>query len=983
MRVLIVFVAFLFVEILSAQEPISIHLTEKEGLPDKQFYNLLEDDNGFIWLAADKGLYRYDGFEFKFYSHPEQVGLSVFSLTKDKDNIIWFTNLAGQLFYIQDDQVVLLQNLKDYFKGRLPKIQIHNDYLYLSQVGMLLVLNKNNGEIIYKKIDDSTLFYSTFLFKEKKVYSFDIDGDLYILDSTFQLSKTGNKVPINKRRHRRAYFKGVNNFLFLNSFNINGTSNKIILNADVENNFDYKLFETEEGFFTQEIRVIENELYILSNIGLYVYEIRNSGLVLKRKMLEGISTTDVLKDVHGNLWITTEYQGIHVIPNFDFKSNTKFSEIKRIKYVYQGKANELLLIGKKDEFSVFNTQTNSLKNYTYPNFEDIKYIFYNEAKDYYYIQGSRSIQTFNFKNDEIKILSIHNNLNTKDHHFHNKDTLLIATGANSMLINVNNITRNWIKAKNLTFNRSYSCYSNQKTKNYYVSTVKGLFVFNNNLTATSEIMYKGQSIYIRDIVGLEDGSVWCLSFKNGIYKVVNNKIEKNYTVKDGLLSNINGFLRVDSTDNSIWIAGEKGIQRLDTKTNLFKNITKKNGIPSYEFVGLEIIEGRLFAATPEELFSFDTKTVFQKEKHSKPNPYFNLVLIDNSKKPIKSSYQLAEEGKKIEIGFNTNGFLSNENVSYEYRLVNNTKESNWQKETSKTNKVIYNQLSQGNYVFQLRAKKDDEYSEVKEIAFKVNGVFYKQWWFFLLLTILTGFLIWSYFNRKNNQLKEKQKLIVDKQSKELENIFLKLESLRSQMNPHFIFNALNSIQDYILHNEKKLARTYLVKFSRLIRLYLEHSQKDTVSLSEELGALNFYLELEKDRFQDSFSYEINVDENIDKDLIEIPTFLIQPYVENAIKHGLLHKKENRKLEIHFSINKESNVLHCSIDDNGVGRSTSTEINQRKAFKHVSFSSEANAKRIDLLNRTRKRPIHLEIKDKYNAALEPTGTMVKIDIPLEM
>lgn len=200
------------------------------------------------------------------------------------------------------------------------------------------------------------------------------------------------------------------------------------------------------------------------------------------------------------------------------------------------------------------------------------------------------------------------------------------------------------------------------------------------------------------------------------------------------------------------------------------------------------------------------------------------------------------------------------------------------------------------------------------------------------------------------------------------------------MNPHFIFNALNSIQDYIIRNEQKLARTYLVKFSRLIRMYLEHSQKDVIPIAEEIAALELYLQLEKDRFEDSFEYEINLSDSVEKEAL-IPTFLMQPYAENAIKHGLLHKKENRKLYIDFTYYNVNQQIICSIEDNGIGRVASEKINNRKPLKPQSFSSAANEKRIELLNKTRKKAIKLHIEDKMDANDKPSGTKVTVYIPL--
>ena len=164
-------------------------------------------------------------------------------------------------------------------------------------------------------------------------------------------------------------------------------------------------------------------------------------------------------------------------------------------------------------------------------------------------------------------------------------------------------------------------------------------------------------------------------------------------------------------------------------------------------------------------------------------------------------------------------------------------------------------------------------------------------------------------------------------------VFSQLEALRSQMNPHFIFNALNSIQEYIVFNNKELASNYLVKFSRLIRIYLEHSQQNEIVLKEEVNALKIYLELEKIRFEDILDYDLYIDENLMLEQIKIPSLFIQPYVENAIKHGLLHKLDDRKLKVSFQKEKLNNYLVCTIEDNGIGRKQAAALQSKRTNRH--------------------------------------------------
>ena len=202
------------------------------------------------------------------------------------------------------------------------------------------------------------------------------------------------------------------------------------------------------------------------------------------------------------------------------------------------------------------------------------------------------------------------------------------------------------------------------------------------------------------------------------------------------------------------------------------------------------------------------------------------------------------------------------------------------------------------------------------------------------------------------------------------------------MNPHFFYNALNTIQAYIFTNEKQKANAYLAKFSKLTRNVLEMSEKETISLNEEIEALKLYLELEKMRFSDQFNFDIVLENSLDKENIEFPPMLIQPYVENAIKHGLLHKKGEKELMITFR--KEQNLLIVLIDDNGIGRKRSKELNRIKSEKHQSFSSDANEKRLEILNKNAKSKAEIVLKfiDKQDINGVAIGTTVILSIPLE-
>jgi len=254
----------------------------------------------------------------------------------------------------------------------------------------------------------------------------------------------------------------------------------------------------------------------------------------------------------------------------------------------------------------------------------------------------------------------------------------------------------------------------------------------------------------------------------------------------------------------------------------------------------------------------------------------------------------------------------------------------------------------------------------------------------LILMLLVVFFFYSAKQKQakktalvQQELKASQKqLALEKQYRDSE-----LKALKAQMNPHFIFNVLNSIQEFIVLNKKDLASEYLASFAELIRSYLHFSNKGVLTLQEEVETLEKYLGLEKLRFSQNFEYSIKIDQSIESDSLFIPTMLIQPYVENAVKHGLFHKKENCRLKIEFQ-QQNSPKIRCIIEDNGIGRQKSKEHRDRKLKKQKSFASQATASRLNLLNEQGHQKIGVEIIDLKDHQNNDIGTKVILDIPIK-
>jgi len=266
-------------------------------------------------------------------------------------------------------------------------------------------------------------------------------------------------------------------------------------------------------------------------------------------------------------------------------------------------------------------------------------------------------------------------------------------------------------------------------------------------------------------------------------------------------------------------------------------------------------------------------------------------------------------------------------------------------------------------------KKDQELSQntidflMRESNLKEDVVSFQRYLIYGLILVLlaaSGGLI--YIMRVS-----KQRRIANQQ--------LALRSLRSQMNPHFIFNALNSVNSFISLSDERSANKFLSEFSKLMRTVMENSEHDLISLAKELEILRIYLELEHFRFKDKFSYQLNLPEGIDEEAYELPPMLIQPYIENAIWHGLRYKEELGELSVSFS--EEGGKLKVQIRDNGIGRAKSLEIKTKNQLKTKSTAMKNIGERIRIFNDLHKMKIEVEVKD-VNA--DGSGTLVELIIP---
>jgi hypothetical protein len=346
---------------------------------------------------------------------------------------------------------------------------------------------------------------------------------------------------------------------------------------------------------------------------------------------------------------------------------------------------------------------------------------------------------------------------------------------------------------------------------------------------------------------------------------------------------------------------------------------------------------------------------------------FSIMKKDTT---IKSGYRLSSSQNLITIKFIGISFREAANLKYKYRLEGLDSKWNY---TSNT-EVEYAFLPPGKYNFEVLAINSDdiESAEPALISFTILPPFWKTWWFILLaLSAISAFAYYYYTNRMR-QIKKEHGLRNDID-------WYRQQALAKQMDPHFVFNTLNSIQSFIIKNDRLASSQYLSKFARLMRIILNSSQKQAVPLSDEISALTLYLELESLRFQQKFDYNLVVDPSIDSSACFIPAFLIQPFIENAIWHGIMGLKETGRIDIEFQ--KNQNQLTCIVEDNGIGRKRSMELKTAVPVTKQSYGIALVESRLELLNNLYDIDMKILFVDLYNEDGQPSGTRVIINLPL--
>jgi len=520
-------------------------------------------------------------------------------------------------------------------------------------------------------------------------------------------------------------------------------------------------------------------------------------------------------------------------------------------------------------------------------------------------------------------------------------------------LNTDNKGRTWFGSRNFGY---FDRKINEFTK----------FVFPEN--------FKECDIKLRQIYSFTEtpnGNIWLGTQHSGIAVLEEEgskyRFIKSYSGKNGLQDNKILKMITDNTGR-IWALTETGLSRIDPEKDHIENYSSAYGLIDLRCIHLEE-NGEILVGSRNGFYIFHPEEI--EPVNFKIKPYVKSIKIFD--KPIEFQ-SLLNEKNRIELKHNQNFFaIEYGAINYFEPQKNNFSvyleglDQAWHY-AGKRKYISYTNLEGGNYIFRLKVNDGQELA----IPIFISTPFWKTAWFFALigLSILGIVLMIHFYRMKQMRKQEALKSIYNKKISQLE-----IKALRSQMNPHFLFNSLNSIRFYILKNENDNASEYITKFSRLLRLILRNSRQNQISLKDEIQALNIYIDFEQMRFSKKFDYQVTVDETIRQEEVKIQPMTLQPFVENAIWHGLMPKKGSGKLDIQLT--KNGNALEIIIEDNGIGRKKAASLKKNDLLETKSFGLQITEDRMNLMQNIRGKKSDFRIVDLYDQENNPCGTKVVI------
>lgn len=969
MRRLLYLLISLYPLLCAGQEVPSFNITEQEGLPSNTIYNLFQDNKGFLWIATENGLARYNGFQFYTYDNPKVRSRAVSGILQDDKQRLWLHNFFGEVLYVENDSLKKLDSWENHYTSGFPTISSFKDQIFITVPSNSYQYQPNHDT--WKTLDLNSandtiaIHYNHHLVTHNNqvMVCYTIGETTYIKNTTTQ-----EVTQIHKK----------DEILSLNVIRLIEFDDQIFL-------FDYameKLFTLENGkaknitegfkFYlknTTQISVLQDSLLaFMGNDGIRL--IGKNGF--QKQLLSGKQVSSAVFDREGGLWIGTLTEGLFYLPSLSsvIYNKERFNDFSKLAL---DPTHQNIFIGNHDGSVVQITEHSKTilhdqsdhKTTVQSLFVDTiaqRLLVFSDKLYIYQLPAVKLLKSIRITATK-KILRL-------------RDKYVLATSGGLTTLDANT----FMPGTYITNLRTSAIAYDQKKEILWIGSQKGI--------AAYDLMKQKENIWTMPDTHYSPGaSDILLHGKNVILGTYNNGViildefnkHKQIAVAEGLPSS--HVTALDLHDNQLWVGTDKGVALLNLTTYQVISIDASKGLASKEVYDLVVNQDQLYITHPQGLQVLPTQVTSNTQQ---PYLLIQSVTSDNEVQPKPmQGITLNPGSQQLIFHFDVANNLRSHGVTRILYRIKELEQDRWNETTLRFPIANYLSLPSGKFTFEAYAINEDGVKSAKPVVISIDVLspFWKQTWFivvaFVFITTIIILLLYVRLQRQNRRNREK----LQQQNQEQALRIAQLTSIRAQMNPHFIFNTMSLIQGKVLNGLKEEANDQIQYFSSLLRKVLDFSSKETILLQDEIEVLQKYLFIEKSRFDGALNYSITVNEAAKQEMIRIPSLLTQPFVENAIRHGLMHKSGEKILTIDFLLNED--LLTISIKDNGIGRKASEEFNKVRRKDHQSFAVEANQKRIDLLNATRQHHITLTIIDHYNEHNIAAGTSVIIQVPLDL
>ncbi len=953
------------------------HFDTNEGLPSSSVYHALQDTKGYIWFATDNGVSKFNGYEFTNYDIsdglPQSTILEVF---EDYKGRIWFVSISSKLSFFENGKIhpfkynnILAEEIKKKpvpLKSSFFVDSLDNVYLGIEGFGVVTIspegdikkYNHNEKELVSSQIVEvsNNKLLVSYYFNEQT--------------SAVQYVKKNVKIPLKLDDLPKLFLK----HYFATKYN----ENKIIISCgqlvyDVSNYIIVN--KTKYPFKIHWLsKDLNNNVWLCGeNSGAWCFK---NGEIKKTpdiNLLNDYNVSSVLNDNKNGYWFTTLHNGVFYLPSFNVLHFNKTDKLIKNNINTAYKYKDSLWIGYYSNLLTLKTpnQTKTIKLSDNSSMEVTK-MFYDTINKQTVVGTSSYLYTI--KSEKLtSIKYVYKDMqNGKSRYFNIND--VISDNAGGYWIGGGDGFYHYIDGKtdfSSSYDKNFRLRVNavflDKENELWLGTINGLWKYKNKylqyLGRTNDL-FKHRVLDIIEfqnkmVIGTKGGGI-LIFYKNHI---------KQITKDDGLSSNTITTMTVSG--KYLWAGTKNGLNCICFKTEdssevQIKKFTKAHGLLTNEIKKIFAVDSTLYLATNYGLIKFNTG-LMQTDSSQIPI-YLKDLIINNKKVALKKSYELKYNENNLYITFEGISFKNANNILYKYMMQGI--DTAWT--YTKNRELRFSFLPSGNYKLLINAVNSDEIWNAHPItiSFNISKPFWQTISFTLFSIIFLFALVYFLFQYRLNEIRKKA-AIKNKLNKYMN------QALVNQMNPHFLFNALNSINNYILKNDKTEASKYLTKFSGLVRLILENSQKEYITIYEEVKTNKLYLDIESSRLKNSLEYEFIIDKSINQFSTKIPSLLIQPFLENAVWHGI--QPLDKKGRITIIISKKDLFLQIEVKDNGIGRKKSKEINNNTKFKKQSLGIEIIWKRMKLLEQLYPKGVYIEYTDLHDKN-EAVGTLVKISIP---